>query len=126
QDLAERFGVGARHLRRLFAEHVGASPAAVSRTRRLHFARRLLDETRLPMTEVALGAGFTSIRRFNEAIRGSFGRTPRELRRLGRGTREGVGTLTLRLPYRAPLDFGSLLAFFAARALPGVESVGEG
>ncbi|HEV8267457.1 MAG TPA: AlkA N-terminal domain-containing protein, partial [Thermoanaerobaculia bacterium] len=126
QALAERFGVGARHLRRLFAEHVGASPAAVSRTRRLHFARRLLDETSLPMTQVALGAGFSSIRRFNEAILASFGRPPRDLRRLGRGARGNAGALTLKLPYRAPFEFDSLLSFFAARALPGVESVDGG
>ena len=72
-DLAARLGVGERHLRRLFAEHLGASPLAVARTRRLHFARRLLDDTALRMSDVALAAGYSSVRRFNEAMRDAFG-----------------------------------------------------
>ena len=65
EALAERLGLGARQLRRLFAEELGTSPLRIARTRRVHFARKLLDETALPLTEVALGAGFTSVRRFN-------------------------------------------------------------
>src|SRR5579859_475766 len=78
--LAERLGVTARHLRRLFDQHLGASPLAVARTQRAHFARKLLEETRLPMTEVAHAAGFASLRRFNDAIRDAFQATPTELR----------------------------------------------
>jgi transcriptional regulator GlxA family with amidase domain len=63
--LAARVGIGPRHLHRLFAQHVGASPIVVAQTRRLHFAKRLLDETTLPITEIALAAGFGSVRRFN-------------------------------------------------------------
>src|SRR5437660_2363297 len=63
--LAARLGIGARHLDRLFLAHVGASPIAVAQTRRLHFAKRLLDETNLQITEIALAAGFGSVRRFN-------------------------------------------------------------
>src|SRR3984957_8744354 len=65
ENLATRVGVGARHLDRLFLQHVGASPIAVAQTRRLHFAKHLLDETNLPITQIALAAGFGSIRRFN-------------------------------------------------------------
>src|SRR5579863_4864364 len=85
--LAARVGVGARHLSRLFTDHVGASPIAVAQTRRLHFAKRLLDETDLPVTQIALAAGFGSIRRFNAAFYASYARSPRELRK---GVRDGI------------------------------------
>lgn len=67
EALAERLGVGSRHLRRLFIRHLGASPSAVAKTRRLHFAKKLIDETSLPMSQVTLAAGFGSVRRFNAA-----------------------------------------------------------
>src|SRR6266404_9848636 len=66
--LAERLGVGSRHLRRLFVQHLGATPSAVAQTRRLHFAKKLIDETNLPMTQIAFAAGFGSVRRFNAAL----------------------------------------------------------
>ncbi|HVH05682.1 MAG TPA: Ada metal-binding domain-containing protein, partial [Myxococcota bacterium] len=69
EALAERLGVGERQLRRLFRKHLGASPNAVSQTRRVLFAKSLLDETRLPITQVALASGFGSVRRFNETMR---------------------------------------------------------
>jgi AraC family transcriptional regulator of adaptative response / DNA-3-methyladenine glycosylase II len=147
-DLARRLGVGSRHLRRLFLEHLGATPAAIARTRRVHFARRLLDSTTLPMTEIATGAGFCSIRRFNAAMRAAFGASPTELRArtgartLGRTgaqsggpTRTRTGTrrpardgdgIMLRLTYRPPLDWERLLGFLRARAIPGVEHVEGG
>src|SRR5256714_13259561 len=79
--LAARVGVGPRHLRRLFIARVGASPIAVAQTRRLHFAKRLLDETRLRVTDVALAAGFGSVRRLNDVIRDTYRRSPRQPRR---------------------------------------------
>jgi transcriptional regulator GlxA family with amidase domain len=79
--LAEALGIGPRHLRRLFLEHVGASPSAVARTRRLQLAKQLLDDTDLSITEVALESGFGSVRRFNAAFRDAYNRTPTELRR---------------------------------------------
>jgi AraC family transcriptional regulator of adaptative response / DNA-3-methyladenine glycosylase II len=125
EPLAERLGVTSRHLRRLFDAHLGASPLAVARTQRAHFARKLLEETRLPMTEVALAAGFASLRRFNEALRDAFHTTPSDLRRRAavRGAPSEAGGIALRLPYRAPLAYGELLAFLARRAVPGVERV---
>lgn len=125
-DFAARLGVGERHLRRLFAEHLGASPLAVARTRRLHFARRLLDDTTLRMSDVALAAGYSSVRRFNEAMRAAFGAPPTELRRAGREAGAPEPGIVLRLPVRAPFDAASLLGFLSARALPGVEEVGGG
>jgi len=123
--LAGKLGVSDRHLRRLFAQHLGVPPAAVLRTRRLHLARQLLESSQLPMIDVAQAAGFASLRRFNEAVRGGFGRTPTQLRRQVH-VREGQTAILLRLPFHPPLDFEALLAFFAPRALPGIEEVSGG
>src|SRR5438270_12043552 len=84
EGLAERLGVGSRHLRRLFIQHLGAPPSAVAKTRRLHFAKKLIDETKLPMSEIALASGFGCTRRFNAAIRKVYKRTPTQIRRLSR------------------------------------------
>lgn len=123
--LASRVGIGARHLHRLFVQHVGASPITVAQTRRLHFAKRLLDETALPITEIALAAGFGSLRRFNDAFQGTFRRAPRELRRRVQG-RVDAGhehTVALRLAFRPPYDWDQVRDFLATRAVPGVERV---
>lgn len=79
--LAERLGVGARHLSRLFARHLGASPGAVAQTRRVQRAKRLIDGTDLPMTAIAAAAGFASLRRFNKAFRQAYRCAPTDLRR---------------------------------------------
>ena len=121
EHLATRVGVGARQLRRLFVAHLGAPPIHVHTTRRLLFAKQLLTETALPVTEVALAAGFSSLRRFNAAFAQANRMPPRELRRQPRAA-PGVG-LVLRLGYRPPYDFEALLAFLQTRALPGVEQV---
>lgn len=79
-ELADRLGIGDRHLRRLFERHVGVSPRELAMTRRVHFARRLLDETDLSLTRIALEAGFGSARRLHAAVQRSFGQAPSELR----------------------------------------------
>jgi AraC family transcriptional regulator of adaptative response / DNA-3-methyladenine glycosylase II len=134
--LAARVGIGPRHLHRLFVQHVGASPVVVAQTRRLHFAKRLLDETSLRMTEIALAAGFGSLRRFNHAFQTTYGRAPRDLRRhpaatvAGEWRREASavegGEVVLRLAYRPPYDWAQVRDFLATRALPGVERVDAG
>jgi AraC family transcriptional regulator of adaptative response / DNA-3-methyladenine glycosylase II len=125
--LAARLGIGPRHLLRLFARHVGASPIAVAQTRRLHFAVCLLEETKLPITQIAMAAGFGSSRRFNDAFRNTYRRAPRELRRVGRRTGASSGTeeVVLRLAYRPPYDWAHMRDFLATRALRGVERVDE-
>jgi len=125
EDLATRLGVTSRHLRRLFTRHLGASPLAVAHTQRLHFAKQLIDQTRLPMQDIAVAAGYGSVRRFNDSFVKTYGRSPRELRRAGDAAAAGDPdtVLTVRLPCRAPFDWSSLLGFFAARAVPGVESI---
>ncbi|MGH7750777.1 MAG: AlkA N-terminal domain-containing protein, partial [Candidatus Dormibacteria bacterium] len=119
--LAQRVGVGERHLRRLFAEALGASPLDVAATRRLLFAKQLIGETALPMTTIALASGYASLRRFNAVVRAAYGFAPRELRR-SQTLAAAPGELALRLPYRPPYDFAALLDFFARRAIPGVET----
>jgi len=127
-QFAARVGIGPRHLHRLFVRHVGASPNAVAQTRRLHFAKRLLDQTSLTMTDIALAAGYGSLRRFNDVFRAAYGRPPREIRRGSLEPREPrrpaescEQAVVLRLAYRPPYDWESLSAFLAARAVPGVE-----
>ncbi len=126
-DLADRLGIGDRQLRRLFEKHLGASPTEVARARRVHFACRLIDETHLPMAEVAFAAGFKSIRDFNHEIRATFGRCPSDLRRRGDSAVPANGrALTVRLPYRPPLDWAAMVAFLRPRVTPGVEIVENG
>lgn len=136
-QLAARVGVGERHLRRVFAEELGASPLDVASTRRLLFAKQLLGETALPMTAIAQAAGYASLRRFNAAFSAAYGKPPRDLRRDRRALpRERpahfripdslfpiTSPIVLRLPYRAPYDFAYLLEFYARRTIPGVEIV---
>lgn len=123
EALAERLGVGERQLRRLFRRHLGASPIAVAQTRRVLLAKHLIHETRLPMSEVALAAGFGSIRRFNETFQRLFGRAPSRLRRGGAAPTGPTGEVVILLPYRPPYDWPAMLAFLRARAIPGVETV---
>jgi AraC family transcriptional regulator of adaptative response / DNA-3-methyladenine glycosylase II len=120
EALAARLGVGSRHLRRLFRRHVGASPVAISQLERAFLAKQLISDSRLPLIQVALAAGFGSVRRFNAVMHRTFGLAPRDLRRT---SRSAASELTLRLPYRPPYDWTGLLAFLASRAIPGVESV---
>lgn len=125
--LAGRVNIGERQLRRLFVERLGASPASVHGTRRLLFAKQLLTETSLPITGVALAAGFGSLRRFNATFKEAYRMAPRDLRRRPAPARRAHAGehLTLRLGYRPPYDFESMLGFLRGRALPGVEHVGD-
>ncbi len=122
EPLADRLGVGSRHLRRLFLRHLGATPIAVARSRRLHFAKRLVEETGLPMWQIADHSGFQSIRQFNQAFHDVFRLSPRDLRRRVNGGTKAAA-LTLTISFRPPFDFSGLLDFLAMRAIPGVEEV---
>ncbi len=123
-ELAERLGIGERQLRRLFHRHLGASPIAVAQTRRVLFAKQLIHETQLPMTQVADAAGFGSVRRFNEVFRELFQRPPSALRRQPSArSSNATSGVTVRLRYRAPYDFAAMIGFFRMRAVEGVERV---
>ena len=123
ETLASQLGVGSRHLRRLFRRHVGASPVAVLQVQRVFLAKQLITDSGLPLTQVALGAGFGSVRRFNAVMQRTYGRPPRDLRRSAGSM---ASRLTLRLPYRPPYDWAGVLTFLTRRAIPGVESVENG
>ena len=123
--LADRLGIGERQLRRLFDQHLGVSPIAVAQTRRVLFAKQLIHDSRLPMAEIAMAAGFGSVRRFNETFQQLFGRPPSALRRkavvaLPEGSVADSG-VTVRLRYRPPYDWPAMLAYLRGRAISGVE-----
>jgi AraC family transcriptional regulator, regulatory protein of adaptative response / DNA-3-methyladenine glycosylase II len=126
-SLAERLGMGERQLRRLFKQHLGASPISVAQTRRVLLAKKLIHETRLPMIEVAMASGFGSVRRFNETFQRLYHRPPSELRRgsAPEASAGPAGEVSLRLPYREPYDWPAMFAALAARAIPGIETVDE-
>jgi AraC family transcriptional regulator, regulatory protein of adaptative response / DNA-3-methyladenine glycosylase II len=126
-QLAERVGIGSRQLRRLFVRHMGASPIKIAITRRVHFARTLIEETPLPITDIAMSAGFQSIRQFNHAIQTTYGQPPRRLREQAGeiGAASKASGLSIRLSYRPPFDWASILKFLRSHAITGVESVDE-
>src|SRR5215831_84207 len=127
EALAEHLGMGSRHLRRLFLRHLGATPSAVAQTRRLHFAKKLIDETSLSMTQITFAAGFGSVRRFNASIRKVYHRTPTQIRRLAQETlRQPENHYFFHLHFRPPYDWKRMLEFLAARAIPGVEAIEAG
>jgi AraC family transcriptional regulator, regulatory protein of adaptative response / DNA-3-methyladenine glycosylase II len=126
--LAGRLGYTERHVHRQLVATVGAGPLALARAQRAQTARILLETTVVPITGVAFAAGFQSVRQFNATVREVFAMTPRELRsraRRGDHSQEN-GALSLRLPYRSPLDAEGLIAFLGLRAVPGVEEVQDG
>ncbi len=124
-DLATRLGVGDRHLRQLFAKHLGTSPTALAQTRRLLFAKKLIDETALSMTDVAMAAGFASIRRFNDLIYKTYQRSPRDLRRRTIQSLNATcgPTISLKLPFHPPFSWSAFIRFLLPRATPGLESL---
>ena len=126
--LAGRLGYTERHVHRQLVATVGAGPLALARAQRAQTARILLETTVVPIAGIAFAAGFQSVRQFNATVREVFAMTPRELRaraRRGEHSQEN-GALSLRLPYRSPLDGKGLIAFLGLRAVPGVEEVVDG
>jgi AraC family transcriptional regulator of adaptative response / DNA-3-methyladenine glycosylase II len=125
QELGTRLAVSPRHLRRLFGEHLGVTANQLARSRRTHFARRLLDDTDFSVADIAFAAGFGSVRQLNRACQEVFHAAPKELRARRRVSDRLVadGGITLRLPFQPPLDWDSMLGYFEARAIAGVEAV---
>lgn len=121
-SLAATLGVSDRHLRRLFEQHLGASPIDIMLTRRLHFAKQLLEETAFPVTEVALASGFGSIRRFNEAFKARFHLAPSAVR----SGRSCSDRLILNLAIRPPYDWDTVLAYLKRHETFGVERIEAG
>jgi AraC family transcriptional regulator of adaptative response / DNA-3-methyladenine glycosylase II len=127
-SLAGQVGLSARHLRRLFRTHLGASPDQLARSRRAHFARRLLDDTDLTFLDIAFASGFGSLRQFNRTMLEVFRAAPTELRaRRRRADRLAAdGGLALRLPVAPGYDWDAVRSFLAVRAIPEVEAVDGG
>ena len=124
-DLAAELGVSARHLRRATIAGLGVSPVALAEAQRTALAKQLLQDTALPLAEIAFASGFGSVRRFNAVFQDRFGKAPSAWRRAAGGD-AGRDAIALRLDYRPPLDWEALLAFLAQRAIPGVEAVKGG
>ena len=126
--LAARLGYSTRQVERQLLAELGAGPLALARAQRAQAARLLIETTALPMSDVALAAGFASIRAFNDTVRAVFALPPTELRR--RAARSAIpaapGVLSLRLPFRSPLCPGNLFGHLAATAVPGVEEWRDG
>jgi AraC family transcriptional regulator of adaptative response / DNA-3-methyladenine glycosylase II len=126
EEIAREYKLSSRQIRRIIQNELGVAPIQLFLTRRLLLAKQLLAETRLPITEVAFASGFSSLRRFNDAISKRYGMPPGRLR--GKTVNEsavvaGTDTSTLQLSYRPPFDWPGLLAFLKARQLKGVEWV---
>jgi AraC family transcriptional regulator of adaptative response / DNA-3-methyladenine glycosylase II len=127
EALADHLGVGSRHLRRLFLRHLGATPRDIAQTRRLQFAKKLIDETRLPMTQIALASGFGTVRRFNAAIREVYNRTPTQIRGLARQkSSDAENQYEFRLVFRRPYSWSYIFKFLAAHAARGIETIEGG
>jgi AraC family transcriptional regulator of adaptative response / DNA-3-methyladenine glycosylase II len=126
--LAGRLGYSVRQVERQLLAELGAGPLALARAQRAQTARLLIETTALPMGDVAFAAGFASIRTFNDTVREVFALSPSQLRdRAGRGRpAAAAGGLSLRLPFRAPLQPDSLFGHLAATAVPGVEEWRDG
>ncbi|MEU2125066.1 DNA-3-methyladenine glycosylase 2 family protein [Nocardia niwae] len=129
--LAATLGYSQRQLTRVLTTELGAGPLALARAHRAHTARLLIQTTAMPMSDIAFAAGFASIRQFNDTVREVFAVSPTTMRLEAQRARTaaparpapaGSGSLTLRLPYREPLDRGWLEWFLSAHAVPGMES----
>ncbi len=131
ESLSARLGVSSRHLRRLFRQHLGATPQAVAHTQRLHLAKRLIDETSLPLGHIAEASGFGSVRRFNDAFLNSYGRAPGALRKVSPVAETEADQavnqppLSVSISYRQPFDWPALLGYLSHRAIPGVEHIAD-
>lgn len=127
EALSEQVGLSSRQLRRVLLQHFGVSPVELAQTQRLLFAKKLLQETRLPMTELAYAAGFGSLRRFNALFVERYGLAPTAVRRQANAQTskdaQAGDALVLRLAYRPPYNWAEILRYLAGRAIPGVEAV---
>ncbi len=127
RGLAARLGYSVRQVERQVFAELGAGPLALARAQRAQTARTLIETTALPMTELALAAGFGSIRTFNDTVREVFALSPTELRTRAKGTPQAAaGALVLRLPYRKPLCPDNLFGHLVATGVPGVEEWRDG
>jgi AraC family transcriptional regulator of adaptative response / DNA-3-methyladenine glycosylase II len=129
--LAAQLGYSERHVTRMLTAELGAGPLAIARSRRAQAARILVETTDLGLADVAFAAGFASVRQFNDTMQEVYASTPGALRARNAGRHPSpppgrAGRLALRLAVRAPFDSAQVLAFLAARSVPGLEHVDGG
>lgn len=120
---SQRLGVSSRHLNRLFKEHIGISAGSCGRIKRVQMAKSLLDQTALPISQIALSVGYRSIRRFNDAFKQSYGAAPSDIRRSHVKQKPESNSVTLSLSYRAPFSWEFFQGYLGARSIRGVESI---
>jgi len=125
ERFAEQFGMSARHLRRIFVETIGCTPKQIANTHRLGFARKLLLETQMPITEVAFASGFNSIRRFNEVFKEKFDVAPKSLRERHGKPSDNSNHIELQLSYRPPFSWLDVSRYLRGHLLDGIESIDE-
>jgi AraC family transcriptional regulator of adaptative response / DNA-3-methyladenine glycosylase II len=126
EDLAEKVGTGSRHLRRLFIRHLGAPPVQIANVQRTLFAKKLLAETHLSVTQIAMASGFGSLRQFNDVFKEICGLTPSDIRKQTRERDPLSGAACdLTLSYRPDFDWSYMLGFMKSRIIPGVETIDE-
>ncbi len=125
ENLAGQLNLSTRQLRRLFMDQLGATPIAVAQTYRVQFAKQLITETGLPMSEIAFTAGFSSIRRFNSAMQKAYKMNPSELRRTKKEPTGKASVLELNLSYRPPYNWDAMMDFLSVRAIPGIDLVNK-
>jgi AraC family transcriptional regulator of adaptative response / DNA-3-methyladenine glycosylase II len=123
ESLSAQVGLSSRQLRRVLLQHFGVTPIELAQTQRLLFAKKLLQETNLPMTELAFAAGFGSLRRFNALFDERYGMAPTAVRRATNKESKSGDALVLRLAYRPPFNWSEMLRYLAGRAIPGVEAI---
>jgi len=119
-DLEQELGLSSRQVRRLLAAEFGVTPVQIIQTQRLLLAKQLLQETTQPISEIALAAGFRSLRNFNALFQERYRLAPSACRRQNSSTQDGI---RLRLAYRAPLAWEALMDYFRSRLVPGVEAI---
>jgi AraC family transcriptional regulator of adaptative response / DNA-3-methyladenine glycosylase II len=126
-SFAARLEVSAQHLRETFQHYLGASPIVIALLRRVLFAKQLVDETQLPIAQIAFATGFDNPRRFRDSFKRVFKRPPSALRKVVHRSPSrhsfSATQITLQLHYRPPYDWTAMLSFLAARAIDGIEKV---
>lgn len=126
-QLAQKAALSERQLRRLFVELAGVTPSQMAETRRLLLAKQLLCESNLSITDIALASGFSSIRRFNSAIKRFYRQTPTEVRNKKKIATDGrAGLCEIELPHRDDYPWQQVLAFYQQRAIEGMEQIHDG
>lgn len=125
-DIAEHLGISSRHLRRTFQQQLHVSPSQVITTKRVQMAKKLINETQLTMSQIAMSSGFPNTRQFNAEIKKTYHKTPSALRKGTKGSDANASILMIKLAYRPPFNWQQIEKYFQPRLIDGVEQFSEG